>query len=278
MDRRWRHFAAPVALVASALAWNTPAHARCAIEPPALALSYPDANTEAVPPDAVIWLVPKLGSVRVRLDGSELAPLGDSPAEQFQFQPDEPLGLGEHVLDVRISPIIAGDDSDPVDVQLPFTVADLPYRSGDVEPLEARRLASSGPSPAQPAACAAVTLLSGQCDDILRPAYDWLTFEPIGDPLFYVVGDAQLVGVGCELAAFGVWDAQSVAQYEIAAVLPTGVSEPRVLVGGPSPEPEMSSSAGCAFEPAPRAVGGGSSAIIAASLVLLASRRRRCAC
>jgi hypothetical protein len=93
--------------------------------------------------------------------------------------------------------------------------------------------------------------------------------------LFYVVGDTQLVRVGCELAAFGVWDAQSVAQYEIAAVLPTGVSEPRVLVGGPSPEPEMSSDAGCAFEPAPRAAGGGLSAVIAAGLVLLASRRRQ---
>jgi hypothetical protein len=260
------------ALVTSSLAWSGPAHARCVIETPALALSYPDANTEAVPPDAVFWLVPKLGSVRVRLDGSELMPLGDSPSAQFQFQPLEPLALGDHVLDVRISPIVAGDESAPVDVQLPFTVAALPPRSGDVSPLAARRLASSEPSPAWPTGCPDVTFLSGQCDDIQRPAYDWLTFEPIGDPLFYLVGDSQLTRVGCEFAAVGVWDAQSVAEYEIAAVLPTGVGEPRVLVGRESPGPETSAGTGCALGPAPR---GGLDTVIAASLLALASRRRR---
>src|SRR5688572_7033559 len=71
--------------IGAVLIWNAEAQARCVIEEPALALSYPDANTRAVPPDATFWLVPKLGSVRVELDGVELEPLGSSPADQFQF-------------------------------------------------------------------------------------------------------------------------------------------------------------------------------------------------
>lgn len=232
-------------------AWIRDASARCVAEEQALALSYPDASTVAVPPDAVLWLVPKLGRVDVRLDGAELAPLGSSPAEQFQFKPADPLAIGEHQLDVRISPVFISDESDPKDVQLRFMVMDLPFRAGDVEPLEAQRISNGDRQPALelPASCGEATLLTGQCDDIGRPAADWLTFAPIGEPLFYLVNGERLLRVGCELTAVRIWDEQSIVLHEIAAVLPTGVQEARVLEAGPS-SGTAASGAGCATTPA----------------------------
>jgi hypothetical protein len=282
MDRRTPHLlpaararlGLPLAVIA--LAWSVDARARCAIEKPALALSYPDASTVAVPPDAVFWLVPKLGSVQVRLDGAELLPLGSSPAERFQFEPAQPLARGEHELDVRISPVIAGDDSAPEDVQIRFTVADLPYRAGDVEPLEARRFAAPGPE--RPASCRQNTLLAGWCDDIARPAYDVLSFAPIGEPLFYVVDGHQLVAVGCEQALAGVWDVESVVRHEIAAVVPTGVSEARLLEAGPSFEDAGGGAAsGCTLQEAAQQPSSQRWIIVAALGAVVLRRPRRAA-
>lgn len=228
-----------VLIAGVASGWAADASARCVIETPALAVSYPDASTEAVPPDAVFWLVPKLGSAQVRLDGVELAPLGSSPAERYQFRPEAPLSLGEHQLDVRISPIIAGDESEPQDVRLAFTVADLAYRSGDVGSLTAQRISNTSGERATfawPDACRNNTFLAGQCNDIGTPADDWLFFAPIGEPLFYLVNGVQLVAVGCERTMVRVRDPESVVPHEIAAVLPTGVAPLRVVEGRPDAE------------------------------------------
>ena len=240
-------------VLGAALASARPASAYCEIERDTLAFSYPIASTPAVPPDATLWLVPRGRDIQVRLDGVGLEPVGDSFAERFQFRPPSPLALGEHRLDVTTIPRLASDDG-LGEIALTFTVAELPPAFGDVEQLEARRIMQGDPLPEWPATCTSASLTL-ECEDIVGPAEDVLTFAPIGTPIAYLI-DGRRILAGCEQTSINVWQAglDLDIDYEIAAVLPTGVGPTHVVrAGAPAeaapPAAAPPAAAGCGLAP-----------------------------
>ena len=81
--------------------------------------------------------------------------------------------------------------------------------------------------------------------------------------------------MGCEGAVVGIWDEQGVVEHQVAAVLPTGVAETRLLEGRAATDAAAidSTDSGCAMDPGPRRSGAawGVGAVLGAIVV----RRRR---
>lgn len=235
---------APVALLTT-LALPPPVHASCLGPEAAITWSYPDETTDAVPPDAVFWVVSHVGDITVEVDGVRLSPRGTSVIERVQFVSATPLSEGEHELVARVQLASrepdAGSSGD--ERRVPFRVAAGPALEGDVvvSSVTAYPLVFGGSTPPRSpppseydTECSALAVgLSWGCDDIIPAYVTRIAYTSEGGAIAYLVQGDTLVPPGC--ASYWVNhygpDADPAA-FRVAAVLPTGVAEEHAF-GGP---------------------------------------------
>jgi hypothetical protein len=286
----------PGALLAPLL-WSASARAACVQPDVDIAWTYPDATTEAVPPDAVFWAVAASGDITVEVDGVPLSPLGTSIVERVQFPPAAPLREGVHELVVRAQQEggpQAPDAGPPISSEerrFPFRVVAGEVRDGDVSissvdvyPVVFRgsppQRVSPTPEEYDTTCSQAATALFLPCNDTGGPLHvARVAYEREGTPIAYLVQRGWLVPPGCE----SFWTAASASggptQFTVSAVLPTGVAEEHTFASPvdfppADPGPFQDSPRACSLDlerrPAPRMV-----SVLATLAVIGAAVRRR---
>jgi hypothetical protein len=276
----WHSWERPAAVAAGVLALvcARPAHAACDAAQPSIEFTYPDAQTQSVPPNAVFWAVSPVGTVNVTVDGVALAPRGVGLVDRHQFVPAAPLADGQHEL-------VASVGSERRSVR--FTVAQRLPSSADakvdtviVYPLELgpgpTELLNPPPEQYDTDCMELVAQLTDTCYEELPAAVARVTYASEGDVVAYLVQGRALLPARCATYWMPSDTRPSPESHRVAAVLPTGVSsehafdgpiEVRTMGGTHSEMLESSDdSSSCSIgsrRPAASTLGGASLAIVA---------------
>jgi hypothetical protein len=186
-----------------------------------------------VPLDAVFWAVPDDGAVSFRLDGVELQPLDGSNEGKFQFVPTQALSPGMH--DFEISTRTFGNQ--PLEgetlrfqvnaVEQPRVEADATIEAVTYYPLGDGELYPP-PEPNEERCTTLATLLPGLCNDIIPASLTRIEFSTSGNAIAYLLG-RDIVTPGCNSYFPYEFSAGQDAPYTIRAIVPTGLSAPRVF-------------------------------------------------
>lgn len=227
----WQRSAAFGAGVLLALLCARPAHAACEPAQPSLDFTYPDAQTQSVPPNAVFWAVSPVGAVNVTVDGVALAPRGAGLVDRHQFVPAAPLADGQHELvasvgtqrrSVRFSVAARLPSSADANVD---TVTVYPLELGPTELL-------NPPEDQYDTDCMAlVAQLADTCNDDVPPALTRVTYASQGDVIAYLVQGHAILPARCATYWMPSDTRPSPESHRVAAVLPTGVAKENAFDG-----------------------------------------------